>query len=340
MKPFLLFAAVAVVAPSLTAQMPELEPPEQLHKFDRLIGAWDGAGKVCHVPGEPAGDWTSKSVVEPILGGMFLRDSSVISFPDQPQTLQFVTLYGYDRENQKYMQWSVSNMGEVTASEIHWIDDDTFVTAEIGVSDHTPHVDRWVTHLGDDEHTTKGETAGGAGSFFVHVDGTMKRAKAMDAVTRKDASFYVPGAGPEMKRLNRMAGTYDVKGTMFLPDGSETEIEGVQTMRPFYSGLVLESYTSGRPGNYEAWSWIGWNAHEHRYEMVYANSMGEAGHHPMYWVDDDLVALFAGRSMGQPTVRRSASSFDENGAVNKSWTHVIVGTGEPARVFEANYAKR
>lgn len=339
MKTISLLAALAIVAAPLSAQTPEPKPPEQLKKFDRLIGVWAGKGKVRHELDQPPQTWTSKTVVEPILGGMFLRETMTISFPDMTETLQFVSVYGYDRENGKYKQWSVNNMGEVTEAELHWVDDDTFMSGAIAVTQGSPHVDRWVTHLGDETHSFRGDTAGGDGEFFVHVEGSVTRVKAMEAAAHKDAAFMVPGAGEEMAKLNRMAGTYDVEGAMFMPDGSKMPISGVQTMKPIYAGTILESHTIGQP-NYEAWGWMGWNAHENRYEMVYVNSMGEAGHHPLYWSGNDLVAVFAGRSMGQPTVRRSASAVDENGVVTRAWTHAIMAAGEPMRLFDAKYTKR
>lgn len=336
MKTLSLLVSLTVVA-SATAQTPI--PPAQLAKFDRLIGSWQGEGTVEMEPGQPRTGWTSTSQIQKILGGMFIQDRTTITFEGMPGPLQFITTIGYDGESKQFKQWSVSNMGETQESEIYFLDDDTYVSCFAGMAMGSPQVARWITTLGDDEHVFRGEQAVGAGEWSLHVDGKLTPAKAVEASAQKDVAFMIQGASEPMQKYHRMAGTYDVKGWMAMPDGSKMDITGTQSMKPIYGGTIMEFHTVGQP-NYEAWAWVGWNDHKQCYVMCSVTSMGEGASIDQRFVGNDVVAGLTGTRFGQPFAMSSVSRCNDAGAVTKVWSHWIQGAGDPMKMFEAKYTKQ
>ena len=86
----------------------------------------------------------------------------------------------------------------------------------------------------------------------------MKRAKIVEAYLRTGTFNIAPAPMAAMRKLNKMAGTYEVRGAMTMgPGEAEMPITGTQTIKPIFGGSVLEMRTEGQP-NYKAWGAMAW----------------------------------------------------------------------------------
>jgi len=319
-------------------------PPKELKKFDRMIGTWAGSGTATMAPGMEASPWTSMSRTRPVMNGFFLEEVTVIDVgPMLPAPLVFRSFFGFDTQTKRYLSCAAGNMGGVSTTRIHWADDDTMISVESGVEEGNVVVDRWVTNLGTDSYSFFGHRAVGAGEFFIHVSGEMKRT---DEPFKAPALETVPGLAPasaEMQKLNRMAGSYRFKGSLqMMPDVPVMDISGTEELDALFGGGVLQASVKGDPmplGAYEGWSAIAWSPDKDCYTTVFVNNMGEIGEAEMRWVGDQLVSTGSMLRMGQPSVMRGTLDFDEQGVITKVEMHSLVGTAPPMRDFEATYKK-
>ncbi|MBI4881233.1 MAG: DUF1579 family protein, partial [Planctomycetes bacterium] len=289
------------------------------------------------------GTWTSRSQVKKAMGGFFLEELTVIDAgPAAPAPIVFRSFYGYDAERGKYMSCGVGNMGMVSLSEIHWVDENTMVSAQSAIEDGSFVTDRWITTLEADGSSFVGQRAVGGGEFFEHVQGQMRRSEEpFEAPDLETAPGLAP-AGPEMQRLNRMAGRYRLSGSFqIMPGAPPMEVSGDERMRPLFGGCVLEATVHGDPipefGGYEAWAAFAWDPAEECYACVYVNSMGEISKSEARWVGDCLVSTHAVLRTGQPSVSRGIVFTNERGAITKVLSHSIVGDEAPFQDFEGTY---
>ncbi len=334
-----LFAATCV---PLTAQEAPKPAPE-LAKFDRMIGSWEGTGSVAMGPGQPMLPWTSKSRITKALDGHFIQEETAITFGGgMPETLRFVSLIGWDATTKKFKQWQVGNTGEAGESELHWADDDTFVSTSSQVEDGKLVVERWTTTLSKDSYHVIGLRATGAGKFAPYVEGTNKRVESVpNSAFSMKGSFNVPLLPEQMKKLAKLAGDYDVSGKMGGgPNGEMIDISGWQRVRPIFGGAVLGMYTSGEPQQYVAHAALTWSERDNCYRFLFANNRGEAGMAESRWVGNDLVTNMTGVNMGQPSAMRSVMKCDDKGTITGSTSHMMMGVADPMLVFDAKYAKR
>lgn len=322
-----------------TAQAPAA-PAKELAKLEAMIGHWEGSGTAVMAKGAPAMEWTSRSMIRKVMDGHFLREDVVIDFgPALPAVLEFTSFYGWDRDSKSYQQISVGNTGMIVKQPMYLMPDGSFVTAGTEVQEGVPVNSRWVAKYNKDgTGSMYSHQCNGGGEFYEHVVGTSKRVDAVEASMRSGGSFMVPPPGDEMQRLNRMAGTYDVKGKMLAdPSQPMMDIWGTNTATPIFGGTVLEMTTVGNPGNYKAWTAIAWNGNTGEYDQVYVNSMGEIGMAKGNWVGDDFVITMSSRIEGQPAAMRGISHCDAKGRVTSVTTHGIFGNQEPLKYFSADY---
>ena len=87
---------------------------------------------------------------EKILGGHFLRESTIVDFsPAMPQLLIMENYYGWDGENKKLVAYEVSNQGRITPYDLGWDDGKLVLTASV-LEKSVPHLGRTVMDVVDD----------------------------------------------------------------------------------------------------------------------------------------------------------------------------------------------
>lgn len=341
----LLFASLALADPDLGAQTTP-GPPVELAKLERLLGHWEGRGTFTPVPGGESAPWTSTSSVRRAMNGFFLQEDLVIDLgPGAPSPIVFRSFHGYDRENRRYMTLSLGNVGPPSATEVHWADEDTMVSVEPSVEDGQVVVERWITWLEPDAIRFAGYRSLGVAEPYVHVEGRMTRAeKPVDEAVLAAARAFAP-IGEEMTRLNRMAGTYRLRGTYrAAPETEAMEIAGTETFKPLYGGSALEVRVVGDElpgiGVYESWAGIGWDPAKGCYTNVYVNCLGEIGRSELRWEGERLVGTHCGLSMGRPSVLRSVLELDAKGGLLRVQGHSLTGVHPPVISFDARYERR
>ena len=122
-----LSSLILAAAPAV-AQAPDTSPAKEVKKFEKLIGTWEGTGTVTHGPGIPTEKWTSRSSCKWALSGHFVREDVRIEVPSQTNPLEFINLYGWDRENERYVQIEINNMGVGRLNEVHFTDNGKMIT--------------------------------------------------------------------------------------------------------------------------------------------------------------------------------------------------------------------
>lgn len=340
-----LLAITIASGPSAFAQQPPGPAPE-LAKYDRLIGNWSGSGNSVMAPGTPAAPWTATSSIQKVLGGHFLREDVIVDLgEDAPFSLMFRTLYGYDRERQRYMSISAGNMGPPMASEIHWADDNTMITAEVSIEEGQVMSDRWVTSIGKDAIEFACHRVIGNGRPFIHVQGRMVRSNSDKPVELDTGAPSVVPIPEQMVRLGRIAGSYRMTGTyQAMPDAPELEIGGDQTFTAIFGGLILEGTVAGDEmpgfGSYQAWAAYGWHPAKNHHVVIYANNMGEIGAYEGSWVGNELVMTVARPYMGVPSASRSVMSLDDKGGLKRSVGYSLMGSSAPMKMFEGNFVRK
>src|SRR5690606_18120385 len=114
-----------------------------------------------------------------------------------------------------------------------------------------PGLQRTIQQFGGDAADTIAfsmEVAAATAPMMKVVEGTMKKIEGGDAQTL-DASLSMMPAAPQMTKLAKICGRYDVKGSMVpAPGAPEMSIHGVETIRSLFGGSTLEMRVIGGSG--------------------------------------------------------------------------------------------
>lgn len=345
-KLLVLVTATCLPCLGLSAQEGPPQPAKELAKLERLIGNWVGSGTAVMAPGAPEMPWTATSTFKKAMGGHCLLEETLIDIgPEAPAPIVFKSYYGFDRENNRYVVCGISNMGPGAATELHLVDDDTLVTVESRLEEGKLVVDRWVTKLGKESYSFIGHRAIADGEFFVHVKGSMKRAKTAPRGIALNATASLRPVPAEMQKLSPLDGTYKFEGEMSMAPGQPAiKISGIETLEPVLGGNVLEMHVTGDPipgmGKYESWAALVWNPQKGSYTNLYVNNMGQIGSNEGRWVGKDLVFTHSMLQKGQPTVGRVILRLDEKGGISSVSAHSIVAGGDPFIGFKGTYTKQ
>lgn len=326
---------VALLAGLATAQ-PQ-PAPEEMKRLDRLVGQWAGSGTAKGEATQEHGiPWTSRTTTTKVMEGHFLREDQIIELEGMPP-LAFINLYGYDQAKERFVVYSVSNAGEMTVREMHWIDENTTVLAAGKVYMGKATVERWTTTIGDGVLHYLGEEMGPTGPAFVHVKGTSKRVEDGKPVDVSKVGAFFAQPSPQMKYAARMVGTYVLKGSYAMaPEQEKVEFVGEEVVKTLFGGLVLEVGSSGE--DYAGVHWMVWDAREKCFRQVGVNTWGMHNEVRGYWADDhDMVFTFDGDMMGQPMLTRTILTVDDAGKVIKGSSHAIAGNGPPFHSFTGTY---
>ena len=343
-----LSSLILAAAPAV-AQAPDTSPAKEVKKFEKLIGTWEGTGTVTHGPEAPTEKWTSRSSCKWVLGGHFVREDVRIDVPSQANPLEFISLYGWDRENKRYIQVGISNLGSGTLTEVHWTANGKMVTGSTSVAMGELVVDRWVTTFGDGEISFVGNQAEGDGPFYEMVVGTMKRtnAKATE-VNIVNASFMPAAVTAHTAAIGKLSGTvgdYKMKGWFIpAPGAPKMDFTGTETVRTIFGGSVIEMVSKGDPSpgmpDYQGIGWIAWDDHEKCFNMTYANNMGEVNIQKGRKQGNKIIMTGAGLYQGQPTSGRGVIELAEDGSFQAFIGHNLMGDMKPIQAFEGIYEKK
>ncbi|MGE3171276.1 MAG: DUF1579 family protein [Planctomycetota bacterium] len=336
LAPILSVLTLAAGVQTVRAQdMPQ--PAPELQKLSVFVGDWEGSGTAVMAPGQPESGWTSQTTYRWALGKHFLQADTSIVFEGQPQPMVFREFMGWDRENRRYVNLAVNNMGEAGVHPVHFVGDDSLCGLMLWVRDGEPQAERALTKFTKDSMSMSITFLGVEGPAREGVTGTFRRvAKAQP--TAIEAAHSLWGNPAEMQKMVRMCGTFDVAGSMVMAPGTpEFPITGRDTIRSLFDGAIVHIETHGQP-DYESQGFYSWSAADQCYLMSYANSMGQVGSMKVWFADDNtLVGTSAGLDMGTPSAQRVVVTLDDQGRPKNVLCHGLIGTHAPMRTFEADY---
>lgn len=325
----------------LAAQDGPPGPAPELAKLKPLAGHWEGSGTAIMDPSAPPSKWTAKVKSEWALGGHWLMSDTEIQFEEGP-TMRFREYMGWDRENQRYVNLAVNNMGEGVLGTPHFIGDDTMVLMMLNSREGTPQAERSVTKFGGDSQSFSITFLGPDGPASEGVSGKFKRVAKVEPTALAGAHALMP-ANPAMAKVARMAGRFEVAGEMIMAPGAPAmKIKGVDDVRTLFDGAIVQVTTTGTaegmPGTYEAHGYYAWDDTDGAYEVLMVSNLGEVMKGEARFAGDDtLVQTVCGLRMGQPSVSRSVMHLDAKGHPTKVVNHSCIGTADPMQDFVATY---
>jgi hypothetical protein len=325
----ILSSAVQAVAQDEADVIQAPPAPLQMKSFEPMLGVWKGEGRMTMGMEGEGSPWSATLHAQRILDGHFVQVDEHYETAMGP--LAFRTLYGWDAERERLVCAWVSNMGPGRA-ETRWVDESTLVGIMASEDDGMPAAYRFSYEFEEGAFSTRTEGVSGTGDFAVVSRGRYERS---------DVPLAVPGwknaPSDTMKPLAPIVGSYSLTGKVAMPT-MEFDIAALEDNQWMFGGAVVASHIRGQPEGYEAHGYFSWDPVHERYTHLYVSSMGEIGSDDAYLIDGKLVIVSSRARMGQPGAGRSVIEF-EDGAVARSWSHRISGSGEPTKTFEASYKR-
>ncbi|HLQ39240.1 MAG TPA: DUF1579 family protein [Planctomycetota bacterium] len=338
---FVLSTLAALCAVPVLAQQGPPSPAPELGKLKMFEGSWEGSGTATMAPGQPPTKWTSQSTCQWVMGGFFLQEDLTIQFDGGMPPLQFREYTGWDAENHRYASVVVSNKGEGELATLTFPADDTLVSLTRGIHDGKPYAKREVTKFTKDAATFTITMLPDQGPAVDIVTGDLKRiAKAKPAAL--EAALAMATAQPQIARIARTAGEYEVTGEMTMMPGTPAlKIHGRDSLRTLFGGAVLQQVTHGDPTGafpaYESHCYFTWNPADACYDALFVSNMGEIGSMQARFEGDALVGTTSGLSMGKSSAMRSIWNLDKDGRLTKVVCHACMGDAAPMQCFSATY---
>ncbi len=328
-------------------------PAAELVRYERLLGEWAGKGTVHLEPGQPGLAWTMKMSFRKALGGHFYEENGEIKFADESMPLmRGRALYGYDREQKRFVVIGANSFMGVILREIHWGSGEEMIIVSSGVEQGVPYADREVMTVGKDVIQFRVDRSAGAQPTFVHVQGSFERTAAQaPPATPAEAAMAMPAVMPngELAKLSRMIGNWKIQGTMVpMPGAGEMPISGTESVTLGFDGNILTSHVVGDPspamggGHYEAIGFVGWDAERNCFEYAYADNMGTSGIlDGRATSPNEIVYTLATPMMGAPSTTRSITHFTDDPTHPITITSDRLHGGMPAyREFSAKYSPK
>ncbi|MCC7395504.1 MAG: DUF1579 family protein [Planctomycetes bacterium] len=343
-----LFPSVLVpvlLATTLLAQEEVPGPAAELKALAGLVGNWSGSGKM--VEPNATTNWTAAGTYGWVMDGHFLREDFMITFEGMPEPMVFRAYMGWDREEQRYVNVVIANSGEVKLNAMKVMPDGSILQLMLQDQQGTPYVERAVFKVEGDTMLHSIAVLMPEGPSLDLVDGKFTRGGKGFAGGAESKAFQGAAPHADVQRLARMAGVYDVKGTMLMAPGApEMKITGTDTYTMLFGGTILHAHTDGvaegMPGKYAADSFFGWDPVRRRLVNVFIDNMGSVGSMDNWLAADgkSMTSISATLLQGQPTAMRYLAHFDDNGAMRRMVGHTIMGTNEPMQSFTADYTKK
>lgn len=357
MRKLLLTALVAMIslAPVATVAAQEGEmptPAAELAKFKPLIGSWSGTGKATMAPGAPEMTWTSASTYKWVLADHFVQEDTKVTFAGGAMpAMIFRTFWGWDRNENKYVSYSIGNSGEMqAAATVAWTGS-TLVSFSAMVEETGPSFHRSAVTVTGDSAKFNVQVANGAGPFNTMVEGELKKAESGYAISDAELKASMPGFAPEvsaeMKKIASICGSYSMKGNMVpAPGAPPMDISAKESIQPIFGGAILEMRVHGDPiggedgFRYEGLVFLGWNAKSGCYDEMYMNNVGDTMSMELRWVDDKhLVSMQAGLQYGTPVASQASVRLDESGSIVAATIDRMNNGSKAIRAFSGEYKK-
>jgi hypothetical protein len=332
--------------PLAPAQEAAPGPAKELQQLAPLIGNWAGNGVANFGPGAPPTKWQGRGTFRWCLDRHFVQEDFEITFEGVPVPMVFRSYLGWDREQERFVNLTVHNGGEVKLHDLTVLPDGTLLQLMRLHQNRTPYAERSLLKASGDTMTHSIDMLMHNGPSMQIVDGKFtKTDKAFDG--NLDAKvFEGRQPGEPMQKLGRSAGTYAVQGTMRMaPAEPLMKITGVDTFRTVYEGTVLygrtEGTAEGMPGTYQAEVFWAWDDVRRCFLGVYLSNMGEVGAMDgRFDKGGRLISTSAGTMMGEPLVNLMVMEFDDKGAAKGTHGHTILGAAPPYESFRATYTKK
>ncbi|GAB4151807.1 MAG: hypothetical protein Fur0037_20530 [Planctomycetota bacterium] len=342
---FVVLSLLSLIAvPRAIAQQGPPRPSPELRKLEPIVGHWRGEGTALVDPMASPMKWTCVSANRWVLGGYWLESDIEISFEGMG-SMRTREYLGWDQENGRFVKVSVSNTGEVSLSTGGFKDDRTlffFDPIRRGEAPFSVYVSRSITRLRDDESSFEVAFLTRDGVIAKGVQGVLRRVDSAAPSPIESAQAMAPES-PEMARLVKMVGEYDVEGRMQMMPGTEAvKVTGHDSLRSWFQGRILQfesrGTAEGMPGAYEAVGFYGWNAAERCYDFAMVSSMGEVGLMKASFAEDGtFVSTWNGTMMGTPVTSHSALRVGDDGKPTRLVSWSLLGSSKPYESFRAEY---
>ena len=340
--------ALAYSARDARAQNPQdyLTPPEELGRFEPLLGNWQTEGT--YRVGDMEVPWTARNTMRKILNGHAIEDDLVVEMRDGDQVYEYVskTWYGWSRDQGSYWLLSIDNFGKVTRADVAWPEDGTLVSASTVVDRDTGQIsiERSVnSYEGDTTQFQMVRLRGSAAPETV-LEGKGRKG-GEDVVVQPEQLAKGPGEAPEeMLAVKGMAGKYAVEGKVVpFPGVPPVEIAANETVHSLANGALLLMHIEGTkpagPQTYEAWGILAWHPQTRSHVSYFIDNMGGTGTTYGRRVDKKLVMIGANPTYGMLDAQRTTLSFREDGTIQRVESLHFGPLGNPYVGFEANYKK-
>ncbi|MFQ5654810.1 MAG: DUF1579 family protein [Planctomycetota bacterium] len=350
MLALLLGVAVLLVCPLAaqeTPEVPALQPAAELAKCEPFLGNWEGSGTATMAPGAPSMPWTSKSTSKKVLGGHFIQDEIRVDFQGEQEMPPLIMrgYMGWDRERNRFVSVGVSSRGDSGTGEAYWLDDKTLVSVHASVRDGIPTIDREITRITENGMSFTVEHAEGAGSFFIMVEGSMKRSTTPYSISAAEANITMAPASEPMKRIAQLAGSYQMQGNVIPGPGmAKMPISAEEHVKELFGGTVLSFHARsislpGQP-SYEGVGFLFWDANDDCYKQCWLSNMGEFFQEEVRWSgENQLVTTASSLQFGQPGVQRAVINLGDDGAILRVAMDRISAGERVQRAYEGEYKR-
>lgn len=319
----------------------------ELNRLAPLIGNWKGSGSATFAPGAPATKWEARGTYREALGGNFLREDFEIRLEGRPVPLVTRAYLGFDRERKRYVQVRANNAGKCDLTDLTVLADGA--ASSIGIFDQggVPFAERSAWRVEGDTLNLAVDLFLQSGPSVPVVNGKLARTDEAYEADFGAPAFEGAAPGEDLKRLARIEGTYDLRGTVVTaPGASPLTIRGVETFRSAFGGLVIVGTSNGSaegfPGTHEGEVFWGFDARTGSITSVYATNSGDVGGSESRFTGEwnTLVSVHSGLRRGVPLSQRFVMHVDEKGAVKTVVGHTLLGDTPPLEGYQALYSKR
>lgn len=338
------FGGALLLAASVLAQEYDPRPAPQLAKLQELVGDWQGAGKMTEPTGQET-PWTANISYRWALGGHFLQEDFAVRMEGLDLPMVMRSYYGWDRERGRYVAAMINSNGRARLNEVRILPDGTLTTLQRHHEHGIAFQERARVSVDGDRMRMRVDMLMPEGDSVQVIDGALERGGE-----RFDGDWSVAawmGAVPNesMKKLAKMAGSYETEGEMVMAPGMPTTaITGTDKWEMVFGGVAMHWRTDGQaagaPDAYESHALWGWDPHDQCMNTVFVDSMGQVGQMQCRWFDGKLISTMDGTQMGQPTTQRYVIYVDEEGRAQRCTGHVTFGATDPFLSFRASYKRK
>jgi len=242
-------------------------------------------------------------------------------------------------------------MGVGEPPEIHWADDNTFISVSRAIlpdeqGNMRPQVERSIVRFTEGGYSVHMESAMGTGAFHTHVRGSFKPSEREFAATHEKANTpFFSEVHADMDKLGSITGKYTMSGEIRMAAGADPiAISARESLDAMFAGHALVGHVIGDPIEdmsgpaYEAYGYLYYDSAQNCYGHLAINSMGEIHSASGRWLDKDTIVFTgSGLYMGQPSVNRTLLHIGEDGTIASSSSDAMMSSGEAFRSYEGTY---